>query len=391
MNGQELLRRAHAMENELFEVRRRIHACPELGNQEYKTAGLVEDYLRGCGIETSRPLPTAVVGVLRGGLPGTAAALRADMDALPIREATGVPYASRCPGVMHACGHDFHTTAALGAAKLLSQMRESLPGTVKFFFQPDEEGRGGAARMMEAGCMDAPEVTAVFGAHVDPNLPAGTIGVREGKFYAAADVFDVVIHGKSAHGAQPELGIDALYAAADTVCALHQLTARFPDERTVLAIGTFSSGAARNIIADRAEFAGILRTLGPDARAAMKEALLRTIEETAARHGARAETAIRTSYPGVVNHAGAAALVRRTAAALLGDGRLADIQQPTMTTEDFGCFGARAPIAFYHIGVGGDYSLHTPGFLPPESLLPDAAALHAAVLAAYLADPAAIL
>jgi amidohydrolase len=287
---------------------------------------------------------------------------------------------------MHACGHDFHMTAALGAAMLLAQNRDSLPGRVKFFFQPDEEGSGGAQRMIQAGCLEAPHVDAVFGAHVSPDLPAGTVGVRYGKFYAASNPFNVTVLGKSAHGAQPEKGISALSAGAAMACGLERLAAELNQTygKTVLSLGTFHSGTARNIIPDRAELAGILRTLGPEARQGAKDALTETVQRVARQYHVQADVQIQDSYPGVVNHDGACQLVESAAQALLGPDKVLRIQEPTMTTEDFGYFIQDIPGCFYHIGVGGDAPLHNPCFLPADELLATAAALHAWVIGTFL-------
>ena len=380
------MREAQALLPVLAALRRRFHCRPELGNQEFETARTIESTLRSWGIETHRLLDTAVVGIIRGGLPGRAVALRADMDALPVEEAAGADFASETPGVMHACGHDFHMAAVLGAAKLLAGHRERLRGTVKLFFQPDEEGDGGARRMISAGCMAEPTVSAVFGAHVSPDLPAGTVGVRFGKFYAASDTFSITVLGKSAHGAETEKGADALAAAARTVCALKDLPGRFPGERSVLSVGTLRAGSAINVIADRAEFTGILRTLGPETRRNMKGLLREAVEAVAAQYGVRAEVALRESYPGVVNSDRETGLVLRTAQGLFGAGRVVELPEPTMATEDFGCFVGAAAGSFYHIGVGGEVPLHNPAFLPPDALLADTAALHAAVAMATLSE-----
>nr|MCR5826543.1 amidohydrolase [Oscillospiraceae bacterium] len=227
---------------ELTALRRAFHFHPELGNREYETAARIERWLHDCGIPTRRLLDTAVVGRLRGGREGRTVALRADMDALPLQEATGAAFASEVPGVMHACGHDVHMAAALGAARLLAAQQETLPGEVLFFFQPDEEGNGGAQRMIDAGVLEG--VDAVFGCHVAPDLPLGTVAVRYGKFYAASDTFRVTLTGKSAHGAQRELGVDALAAAAELVTALLSLPSAFPHERSVVSVGTLHAGTA---------------------------------------------------------------------------------------------------------------------------------------------------
>lgn len=367
---------------ELRELRHAFHRRPELGNHEYETAAQIEAFLASCGIPTKRILDTAVVGTLTGGREGRTAALRADMDALPLQETSGAEFASEIPGVMHACGHDVHMTAALGAAKLLAAHRAELPGTVVFLFQPDEEGDGGAQRMIDAGALDG--VDAVFGCHVDPDLPVGHVGVRYGKFYAASDPFHVTLTGKSAHGAQREKGVDALAAAAEMVTALLSLPASLPHERSVVSVGTLRSGTASNIIAERAEFSGITRTLGPESRAAMRALFKRTVEEIAQRHGVRLDYELKEEYPGVVNDDAMTRLVQETASALLGTECVGQIAEPTLTTEDFGYFLLRRPGSFYHVGAGCALPLHNAAFLPDEKAAVTTAALHAAVVTAFL-------
>ena len=373
---------ARAIAPQITALRRDFHQHPELGNREFRTAERIEACLNGWGIPTRRLLDTAVVARLDGALPGRTAALRADMDALPLTEATGADFASQTPGVMHACGHDVHISAALGAAKLLSDRRQSLRGSVVFLFQPDEEGRGGAQRMIDAGALDG--VDAVFGAHVSPELPLGHVGVRYGKFYAASDTFRVVVHGVSAHGATREKGVDALGAAAALVGRLIDLPNTLEGERAVLTVGTLSAGTAENILADRAEFTGIIRSLGPAARTALKAGFRSCVDEVTAAWGATAEVDLRESYPGVVNHDDMTALVEWAARSLLGDDRVRVIDRPTMTTEDFGCFLEARPGAYYHIGAGCGLPLHNAAFLPGEEAPVLAAALHAAVIGEYL-------
>ena len=382
----DVLAEARALAGELSTLRRAFHRQPELGNREFATAARVEAGLQALGIETERLLDTAVLGRLRGGRPGPCAALRADMDALPLQEATGADFASQTPGVMHACGHDVHMAAALGAARLLAARRESLPGGVVFLFQPDEEGDGGAQRMIAAGGLRG--VDAVFGAHVSPDLPVGSVGVRFGKFYAASDVFRVTVHGRSAHGAEREKGVDALAAAAAMVAAALRLPEDL-DERGVVSVGTFQAGTAGNIVADRAEFAGIIRTLGPEARAEMRRRFTGTVARVAAEYGATADCQLRASYPGVVNDDAMTALVERAASALLGPDRVHRIAEPTMTTEDFGYFLMERPGSYYHIGAGCALPLHNAGFLPDERAVVIAAAVHAAVIDTFLRNTAA--
>lgn len=358
-------------------LRAELHRHPETGNNEFRTTELLARELTALGLTVLRPLPTGCVAVLHGVKPGKTAALRADIDALPVTEATGCDFTSENTGVMHACGHDVHAAALFGAALLLNERRDDLSGTVKFIFQPDEEGDGGAERLLASGVLN--DVSAVFGCHVDPGLPAGTVGVRYGKFYAAADTFDVTVHGKSSHGASPEKGIDALAAAAACVTAVRELPKTALPERAVVSVGTFNAGTARNVIAGTADFTGIIRTLGEDTREAMCARFIQTVNDTVAAHGAAAEIVMHRGYPGVVNHDPETAFAEQTAVSLFGAENVRRIEAPTMTTEDFGYYLDRFPGSFWHIGAGGDYPLHSPHFLPPEESLFAAARLHAAL------------
>lgn len=379
----DILTQARSIAGDLAELRHAFHRCPELGNREFETAARIEAALKALGIPSRRLFGTAVVARLEGVLPGKTVALRADMDALPLNEATGADFASENPGVAHACGHDVHLAAALGAARLLAARRDSLRGAVVFLFQPDEEGRGGARRMIEAGALDG--VDAVFGAHVSPELPLGDVGVRYGKFYAASDTFKIMVHGVGAHAAEREKGVDALGAAAELATRLIALPGQvLPGERAVVTVGSLHAGTAENALADRAELAGIIRTLGPDARVALKRRFRETVDEVLARWGATADVALNESYPGVVNDDGMTALVESSARALLGEGRVHVIGQPTLTTEDFGEFLTQRPGSFYHIGAGCALPLHNPAFLPDDAAAAVAAAVHCAVLEAAM-------
>lgn len=386
MNGIDWLHEAELLQGEITSLRETLHRNPELGNHEYQTAALIERTLQSCGVKTQRLLGTAVVGTLEGSAPGPCAALRADMDALPVNEASGAACASEHPGRMHACGHDVHMAAALGAAMLLAKHRQALCGTVKFFFQPDEEGDGGAQRMIAAGCMQG--VSAVFGAHVAPDLPPGAVGVRFGKFYAASDTFQIAVRGKSCHGATPHKGVDALAAAAEAALALKKLPLELP-EPCVLTVGTLHAGTAINVLAGEAEMTGIVRTLGPDSRAYLKRRMRETLDEVSRRTNTRIQLQLHESYPGVVNDDAQTVRVQTVAAQLLGKDAVHVLAAPTMTTEDFGYFLQAAPGAFYHIGAGCDAPLHSPAFFPDARAAILAGALHAAVLADYLENPSA--
>lgn len=364
----ELLKRASALLPWMTEVRRTLHRHPEPGNQELFTADYIEELLKELGLSPRRLLDTAVTADIVGGLPGPIVALRADMDALPVEEASGVSYASEHPGMMHACGHDLHMTALLGAARLLTET--PFAGTVRLLFQPDEELNGGAQRMIDAGALDG--VSMVFGAHVRPDLPKGTVSVCEGPFYAASNPFSITLHGRSAHGAEPQKGADAVMAGARIVTALQERLTRHPSP-AVLTVGSFHGGRQCNLVADHAVLEGILRTFGREDRKLLTSELERVARETAAELGVTAETNITWGYSGITNPPEGVRLFRKAAAQL----QTACLQAaPIMTTEDFGAFLEQVPGCFWHLGVGGDAPLHNDRFCPSEDVLPLAAALH---------------
>ena len=368
---------AFEIEEYLNRVRETLHRYPEEGNSEYFTSEFLEAELKSLGLDVDRILGTALVAVLHGGKPGNKVALRADMDALPITEATSCSFTSEIKGMMHACGHDIHMTAALGAAKLLAAKRNELSGDVVFLFQPDEEGKGGAQRMIDAGALEG--VKAVFGGHVSPDLPLGTIGIRYGKFYAASDVITVKVHGKSCHGATPEKGADALLAAVEMIKKLSELKPSSGD-KAVLTIGQFKSGNVCNVIADEAEFRGIVRTLGNADREEMRKLIRAVTEDVSARYNVRSELELSYSYGGVVNTDAETSLMEESAVQVLGKDNVVRIQEPTMTTEDFGYFINACSGCFCSIGPGCTEPLHSPRFLPDSKAAVYAAAVYARTL-----------
>ena len=368
------------------QIRKEIHACPEIGNHEYHTADLIERVLKGNGIETKRYLDTAVVGILHLGKGGKTVALRADIDALPVEEKTGCAFASKNKGYMHACGHDVHTASLIGAALALAHDEEHLNGTVVFIFQPDEEGNGGAQRLIDAGVLDG--VDAVFGCHVAPDLAEGKVGIRYGKFYAASDMFDVTIKGKASHGAQPEKGIDALVAAAKAVSAIDDIH-RTESERCAVSVGMMHAGTVRNTIVDEAHFSGIIRSLGKENRAHLKQRLQQCIKDACGWNGASYEIAIKESYGGIVNTDAETRIAHKAAESAFGKENVVVIEEPLMTTEDFGCYVDHASGSFYHIGAGCEYPLHSPYFIPTEKALETAVKMHVAVVKQYLKEGSA--
>lgn len=387
----ELMRRAQALAVHMRENFYALHRHPELGKQEHFTAGLVTRELQRLGIEVLPMADTGVMGVLRGGRPGRTVGFRADMDALPIDEETELDYASRVPGVMHACGHDFHTAALLGAAELLSQQREELAGTVKFFFQPDEEGDGGARRMIAAGAMEEPAVDAVFCCHVESGIPTGTVSVRSGPICAASNPFAVTLRGRGSHGAKPHLGTDVILAGGQIISALQSISSRrtSPTEPVVVTVGSFHAGKAGNVLPEEATFTGILRTMGGQARERVKEDFRSIVSGVAAGMGVEAEIDIFESYPSCVNDAGMTALLRRAAAKVVGESNVLELPEPSLGADDFGYFSEKAPGCYYYVGVGNTakgftYPNHNPHFGADPDALPIAAALHVQTVLDFL-------
>jgi amidohydrolase len=266
------------IEAQLIEIRRDIHAHPELGFEEVRTAGIVARELTRLGIPHQTQIgKTGVVGLIEGGRPGPVLAIRADMDALPIQETSGLPFASSYPGLMHACGHDIHTTTLLGVAEVLRDLAPQLAGTVKLVFQPAEEGVGGMRAMIADGVMDGPKVDLALGFHNHPDMPVGNFGFVRGAALAAADRFDIVVHGKSGHAAFPHTTVDPIVAAALLVAQLQTVVSREvpPTMPVVVTVGCIQGGTTHNIIPDSCAIKGTVRTLHPEARDAAEAAVKR--------------------------------------------------------------------------------------------------------------------
>lgn len=292
----------HIQKDWLTRLRRDLHRCPELALQEYRTAERIEEELTKFGVAHSRVDETGVLGILRGSLSGSAVvALRADIDALPILETNDADYRSQTPGVMHACGHDAHTACLLGAARALSEMRESFGGEIRFLFQPAEETGGGARDFVSSGALN--DVQRVFGLHCAPDLPLGTVGLTPGLNNAAVDLFRIEIRGKSAHVSVPQQGADALYAASAVVVAIQSLVTRrtSPTEPVLIGIGKLTAGTAYNAVAEYAELEGTTRTVTPMTRSRVREQIDETAKEIAALSGAEAIIHWTDVTPALVN------------------------------------------------------------------------------------------
>jgi amidohydrolase len=368
--------------DDVLRWRRRIHSRPELGFQERETSALVEKELRAAGLDVRRVVDTGIVATLRGESPGAVVALRADMDALPIEERSGLAFASEIPHVMHACGHDAHTAMLLGAAISLARDRARLAGAVKFFFQPAEEGPGGAQPMIEAGVMESPHVDAVAMLHVWPTLVAGTVGLRSGPMTASCDDFEIRVTGRGGHGGYPHNAIDTIPIAAEIVGALQRVVSREIDplRSVVLAIGRIEGGYRRNVIADLTTMSGTVRCLDEDVRRTMPERIERVVSGICAAHRASYAFDFIPGYPSVHNDAALTQTVMQIAATVPEVRGVKELAEPTMGAEDFAYFAARAPGCMIRLGCAAPddlqpASLHSPEFRLDESALPVGVAL----------------
>jgi hippurate hydrolase len=367
--------------DKIVALRRDIHREPELGFDTEKTATKVLAALDGLPLDLETGVAqNGIVATLEGEGSGPTVALRADMDALPIQEETGLPFASEIEGKMHACGHDGHTSMLVGAVHVLSGMGDRLGGTIKFVFQPAEEGGGGGKVMVDEGVAD--DVSSIFALHLWPGLPFGKVATKAGPIMAAADAFEMEVRGSGGHGAMPHLAADAVVMAAQIVTALQTVVSREVDpvEPAVLTVGEIGAGTAFNIIPEKARIGGTVRTLDPDLRKMMPE----RIEELArgVAKGMRGDVDLdyTFSYPVTVNDEDAAARALSVADDLFGGDSVLELPNPSMGGEDFAYFLEKVPGAFIWLGVGEDASgLHTPRFAFDEDILPRGAALLAAL------------
>ena len=383
---------AARVEPSVIACRRDIHEHPELGNREVRTAKLVADKLRSLGIDVQEKVAhTGVVGLLRGGKPGKVVALRADMDALPVTEQVDVPFASKVRttyngqdvGVMHACGHDAHVAILLGVAEVLAGMRGELPGTVKFLFQPAEEGapqgeEGGAKLMVEQGALESPNVDAVFGLHVSSRFATGEIAYKPEGMMAAVDSFKITVRGKQTHGAYPWLGVDPIVVASQIVLGLQTIPSRQLDSTlapSIVTVGAIHGGVRNNIIPDEVEMIGTIRSLDAKMRDEIHARIKRTAESIATSGGASANVTITSGYPITFNDA---ALTERTLPSLRSAAGAKNVRlvHPVLGAEDFSFFQQKVPGVFYWLGTRPPDqtpeqapSNHSPLFYVDESAL----------------------
>jgi amidohydrolase len=390
MNREALLAAAQDLKPWIVDLRRCLHRNPELGLQEFETADAIEGWLQELGIERERT-GTAIVGLLRGGKPGKTVALRADIDALPIHEEGHDAYRSKKDGLMHACGHDAHTAILLGAARLLAERRADLAGNVKLLFQPAEETDGGAETMIRGGCLENPAVSRIYGLHVMPDVPVGYVQLKRGVMMGDSATLTILVRGKSAHGAYPDTGIDAVLIAAHLVTALHSLVSRFvsPLDEAVLTIGTIHGGTTSNILAGQVEMKATLRTTNREVRSKLVERIRALVEGIPPTFGGSGELTVSHGYEALVNHDEAVDEIEATAVELLGADRITWKAKPSMGVEDFSFFLKARPGAFYNLGCGNAAKgitspLHSTTFDIDEDCLVHGAALQAGLVLRYL-------
>ncbi|HLL76813.1 MAG TPA: amidohydrolase [Pyrinomonadaceae bacterium] len=371
---QRVAQAAEAMRPKLVEQRRDFHMHPELSNREERTGRVVAERLKALGLDEVKAgvARHGVVALLRGAKPGPVVAVRADMDALPINETIDVPYKSKNPGVKHACGHDVHTTVALGVAEVLSKMRGEMSGSVKFIFQPAEEGpppgeEGGAPLMIKEGVLENPRPAAIFGLHTEPNVQAGQIGYHSGPAMASSDTFNITIRGRGAHGAQPHNGIDTVVVAAQCVLALQNIRSRRIDplEPLVITVGTINGGQRFNVIAPEVKMTGTMRTLNEQVRERSIAMMRETLQSVTAAYGATYELNFEGSNPVTYNEPALVEETLPTMRRVVGQANVLPLK-PFMPAEDFSQFQKIVPGFYYFLGVGNRARGITAGWHTPE-------------------------
>lgn len=363
--------------DEIVAYRRHLHQHPELSQQEVETSRFISAKLDAMGIPYETNIAGyGIVATIYGQNKNHAVGIRADMDALPLTEMADVLCKSRTPGIMHGCGHDIHSAILLGTGKILNEMKEDLSGSVKLFFQPSEETIGGAAQMIEAGCLEGPKVSSVIGLHVESTVDAGSVQFIPGAMNAASCEFEVTVTGRSCHGAHPSAGIDSLLPACTMATSLQSIITRQidPTESALITIGQFHSGTKNNIISGETKFSGIIRTLNMENRELIKNSLAEICQSTAKAFGAICEVKLKDSYPSLENDEQLLTLVKASSAEILGEDQVLQIAKPSLGADDFAYFCHSARGLYYNIGsrFPGEknaYPIHSDKFCPDEECI----------------------
>ena len=371
-----LEKRIEEIYKEIRDIRRDIHQHPELGEEEFRTNKIIRNFLDENNIENYTCAKTGVVGIIRGKNKGNTVGVRADIDALPIEEETNLEYKSVYKGKMHACGHDAHTSILLGVGKILKEMENRLRGNVKLFFQPAEETVGGALPMIKEGCMENPKVDYVLGLHVFPNLETGYVGVKYNKMNASTDEFKIKIKGVPGHGAYPHNSTDAIVIAGQVITGIQSYISRSvsPLKSVVFSIGTINGGTGGNIIAEKVEMVGTMRTLDEEQRKNTKERIDKLIKSICVGYGGEGEIEFFEGYKALINNDDVVKIVERNSRKILGDDKVIVGDNPSMGAEDFSYFAEIAKGAFFSLGCGNKekgivYNGHHPKFQIDEECL----------------------
>lgn len=359
----------------LIEIRRHLHAHPELSGMEHQTSAYIAGVLSSCGLNVKEAVgKTGVVGELVGkGSDRRTLAIRTDMDALPIQEHLELDFVSANPGIMHACGHDVHATLGMGTAMVLSQLSDNLPGNVRFLFQPAEEIALGAKWMVQDGAMK--DVDAIYGVHVFPSIPARRVGIRYGALTSAADELEIVILGESGHGARPHQAIDAIWIAAQVITNLQQAISRTqnPLHPIVLSVGQIQGGRAPNIIADRVTMTGTVRSLHPESHANLPQWIENIVQGVCQTYGAKCQVDYRRGVPSVLNDETLTQIIESATREAWGDESVQILPEPSLGAEDFSVYLDNVPGCMFRLGVGHDnktnYPLHHPKFEVDEDAI----------------------
>lgn len=351
----EILKKVNEIFYELVNIRKEFHMNPELSEREFETNKRICKYLDEWKIEHKTNIAgTGVVAIIRGRRIDKCICARADIDALPILENNNCDYKSQNTGVMHACGHDAHITILLGVAKILKDIESELNGVVKLIFQPAEETIGGAERMIEEGCLENPKVDYIIGLHVQPYIQSGKIELKYGKFYASTDEIKIQVKGSSGHGAYPDKSIDAILIASNIITALQTIVSRNIDssESVVLSFGLINGGTKNNIIADKVQIYGILRTLNDSIRDFTKERIIQIVKKIAQAYGGDAFVEIKEGYRSLVNDNSTVDFLYKTAKRVIGKDNIIIKQEPCMIGDDFAYYTENVKGAYYHLGCG---------------------------------------
>ena len=382
---------ARSVFEETVELRHHLHQHPELSGEERETLAFIVGHLDKLGVKYRIHSNGGVTAVIGSG--ARSVGIRGDMDALPVTETTGLPWASQSPGVMHACGHDVHTALLLGAAKMFKSIEDELPCAVKLFFQPAEETVGGAETMIDEGCMLDPVTDNVLGVHVDPNIPLGSAGFLPGKMNAAVIDLDITVRGKGCHGAHPEQGVDAIVVAAQIITALQTVNSRMsaPTDPVVVTVGSINGGTGRNIVSGEVHMKGTVRALDMETAAKVKAHIRSVVNGIAAAWGAEAEVELTDNYPALVNDRQVTERMIAVSRNLLGDENTVLFDTPSMGADDFAYFTNAAKGCYFNLGTAEPgkplLSLHSGNYAPHDDCILTGLALISAGLQALMEAP----